>query len=574
MTKVIQQFMWTYQNVLRDLVAVHADLLFKEIGWEVKSQAFLVGVRAPDRPGPNRVCLEPEDGKWSFAKFADLDAAVAASIPKHDLQNLIFDDKTAMREKPENIRCTVVSEEVQRIVANLDTLDDTASFVSQARRVDDYHVVAVLQIPKADLTDLPGLSPARHQGFPLTTHFAHSCIRQILGQAWDLLGTREPGRTRINQSLYPREHARRAASDFLNTVTIMTAGRWQGMDLFTALNDVSTVMYERQESFGRLLLVDPASEEIEYVLKLATPVPLREVRWSRKLIQLSCGDTKLICNGELIFGVGRWTSDQKPVFEVDFFAQRSWTLRRGTQEFLRSNFGDPKIPKAIISQERFLENYGMLFPQASQTASRALWQALRDLEGINHGSLLVVSEDAASEALRLKDQGTVIESTLLTASLLESASRIDGAILVDPEGWCHAIGVIVDGSANSLGSPSRGGRYNAALRYVLVSSPSRMAIVLSDDYTLDVIPLLLKRVSRRAVERMIDQLEVATLDTYHEPRSFLEAHRFYLDVEQCGRVNTAVARIHSEPRKWNTLVINTDPFKPHPGMEPIYWLDE
>jgi hypothetical protein len=99
-----------------------------------------------------------------------------------------------------------------------------------------------------------------------------------------------------------------------------------------------------------------------------------------------------------------------------------------------------------------------------------------------------------------------------------------------------------------------------------------MAIILSDERTLDIIPLLNRRVCRRAVERMIDQLETATLDNYHEPRNFLEAHRFYLDEEQCGRVNRALAKIYSEPREWNTLVIKSDPFTPHPAMEPIYWL--
>src|SRR5690348_8637855 len=77
----------------------------------------------------------------------------------------------------------------------------------------------------------------------------------------------------------------------------------------------------------------------------------------------------------------------------------------------------------------------------------------------------------------------------------------------------HAIGVIVDGSANQLGSPS-------------------------------------------------------------EPRNFLEAHRFYLDEEQCGRVNRALARIHSDPREWNRIVVESASFAPHPAMQPIHWLDD
>src|SRR6185437_16643474 len=136
--------MFTYQNVARGLVANHAELLFKEIGWEVKSQAFLVGIRAPDRPGPNSVCLEPEEGKWPFTPFANLAVAVETAIPTHALQKLCFDDRTAMRRKPENIRRTVVTEQVQRVVADLDSTGDTTSLVTGARRVNDYYVVAIL----------------------------------------------------------------------------------------------------------------------------------------------------------------------------------------------------------------------------------------------------------------------------------------------------------------------------------------------------------------------------------------------------------------------------------------------
>jgi Probable sensor domain DACNG/Probable sensor domain DACNH/DisA bacterial checkpoint controller nucleotide-binding len=572
MPKVTTQFMWTYQNVFRSTVARQANFLFNEIGWEEKAQVFVLGVRASDCPGPNPVCLEPEDDKWSFNPFANLATEVWAAVPKHRLQSMVFDERAAMREKPENIRCQVVCEEVQRVMSQLDSLGDTASFVGPARRVNDYYVVAVLQVPKTELTDLPALVLSNNQG-PQAYSFVHACIRQVLLQAWDILGTREPGRSQISHQLLPRELAARAASDLLNTITAITAGPGQGVSLFTVLNEISGQMYERQESVGGIILASRESNDIEYILKLDTKVPLREVRWSRKLIQLACDEAKLICNGVSIFGVGRWKSDPGSSIEIELFGRRSWTLKQGTEELLRAHFGDPKIPKKAISEQRFLENFGMLFPQSSTAVGQQLWKALETMESFDYGSLLIVSIDAAKEAIRLREQGTIIVPTPLSTSLLESASRIDGAILVDADGICHAIGVIVDGASNQLGSPSRGDRYNAAHRYVLVTDTNRMAIVRSDDRTLDVIPLLPKRVSRTAVERMIQKLETATLDNHIEYRSFLESHRFYLDHEQCRRVNSALEKIHKEPREWNKIVLPFALFEPHPGMNPIFWLD-
>lgn len=65
-------------------------------------------------------------------------------------------------------------------------------------------------------------------------------------------------------------------------------------------------------------------------------------------------------------------------------------------------------------------------------------------------------------------------------------SRIDGAVLACPNGVCHAIGVILDGQADPGCTPARGSRYNSALRYV-VGKP-RLAVVVSEDRTVDVIP--------------------------------------------------------------------------------------
>lgn len=72
-----------------------------------------------------------------------------------------------------------------------------------------------------------------------------------------------------------------------------------------------------------------------------------------------------------------------------------------------------------------------------------------------HGSMIVVAEDAACEANRLCKQGTRIVPTKLTESLLRSVSGIDGTILLDPAGLCHAIGIILDGEATDECTPSR-----------------------------------------------------------------------------------------------------------------------
>jgi hypothetical protein len=62
--------------------------------------------------------------------------------------------------------------------------------------------------------------------------------------------------------------------------------------------------------------------------------------------------------------------------------------------------------------------------------------------------MIIYVTDAATEATRLSRQGMLVTPVLLNDELLASFSKIDGSILCDPDGVCHAIGVILDGAAN------------------------------------------------------------------------------------------------------------------------------
>ena len=186
--------------------------------------------------------------------------------------------------------------------------------------------------------------------------------------------------------------------------------------------------------------------------------------------------------------------------------------------------------------------------------------------------MVVIAGDAATEAARLSRQGMVVKPTLLTAELLHRASRIDGTILVDPFGVCHALGVILDGLANERCTPSRGSRYNSAVRYVYSSTSRRMALVQSTDGTMDILPLLRPRISRDAVEAKVKEIEEATPENFHSARLFVDEKRFYLSEDQCRRANAALDRIESMPYKENTIRIITQRIVPNSEMNDSYYV--
>ena len=96
--------------------------------------------------------------------------------------------------------------------------------------------------------------------------------------------------------------------------------------------------------------------------------------------------------------------------------------------------------------------------------------------------------------------------------------------------------------------------------------------MVSDDHTVDIIPLLRPQIDRDDIEQNISFLEKATLDDYHKPRMWLDEHRFYLNGEQCDRVNSALDRIEQLPREVGEIVILTNRFKPDSLMDESYFL--
>ena len=79
------------------------------------------------------------------------------------------------------------------------------------------------------------------------------------------------------------------------------------------------------------------------------------------------------------------------------------------------------------------------------------------------------------------------------AENLKRITEIDGAIMIDTSGNCHAYGVILDGmcTPNSKGDMARGARFNSTKTYIegrkLQSGDSWLGIVISEDGMFDLL---------------------------------------------------------------------------------------
>jgi len=199
------------------------------------------------------------------------------------------------------------------------------------------------------------------------------------------------------------EIVRRAASSFMRSSFI--ADKHAMSDLFEDMNRPSQLRYEGKTGVGRLVLAAADDPNVEYVLRLASPVPLSETRWARKLLQMATADTALIVEYGLISGLGRVSDVSAPPFCVEFLDHHQWDFRCGEQILLRSRFGEVQLPQEPIGKERFIDNMRRVFQGIGEPAIARFRIVLDLLSQLRHGSSLVIATDAAEEAQRLVRQG-------------------------------------------------------------------------------------------------------------------------------------------------------------------------
>ena len=153
-----------------------------------------------------------------------------------------------------------------------------------------------------------------------------------------------------------------------------------------------------------------------------------------------------------------------------------------------------------MSPSLFVDSMRRVFASVSDDNIRSIWRLAQTAVGQSKGTMLVVTTAAAQEAKRLAPQALAIEPQTIDSALLRSLTKIDGAVLLTPDGTRHAVGVILDGIATGVGDPGRGARYNSAVRYTASSAPCLIVIV-SEDGMIDVHPELAPRVRRRTWNR-------------------------------------------------------------------------
>ena len=481
--------MWEHQSLFRVSAQLFAEGVFNLLDRSLRPEVFLLGfASAKDFDEPEAVVLEPASVRYDPADFKDVKAQAATleadAGPQGSVYHLHRNDHDRFEKQHwYELMCQATHTTLDALTAGRH--ENRRSFCSTPVSLQGYLVTVVLQLA-ADCYDgyygLPKSSSARVGNLPhaAVIEFLHDCSRAL----------READTADNDQPMLDRDYNEVLRSAGRRLMLRVAPAGTQG--LYDACNGVAALRHEGDEGIGTMLVSRRLHPAIVPVLTLETPVPTRDHRSIRKLLELSEGHTALISDASHVFGLGQLVPESDAQFEplvtVHFTNHYSWEMSHAGHVLMRVVSNTPRLPQGRVAAENFARIIRIVFPGLDVDSTDYLWDLAQKATTQPNGTILLITTGAAQEALRLTRQCFRVVPRIMTPTVLRLVTNIDGAVLIEPNGMCHAIGAILDGLATNKGDSSRGARYNGALRYVSSSKFPVLAIVVSEDGWIDLLP--------------------------------------------------------------------------------------
>ncbi|HEX6247809.1 MAG TPA: diadenylate cyclase [Nocardioidaceae bacterium] len=578
MTEHLDQSMWGYQRQFRISLDGAADRALDQIGAILSPQAYVVGF-AGDGDDTGQVCLETREGSTPRFTSEDFGGVVLDAKRRyqesqvHDMDFPTEEMRTARHGWfRDSARAAAVEAAMERAPAG----EGRTFFVGESATVGEYDVHPVISVDAEALDALPRLETTHVDGTPITVSLAHGIISELLRTATHaLLAAKPPRAISPIEDDVPTDAVRRAANHLVFS-TALIAGQTMAKGLFDSFEALASTAYEGRSGSGTVVLAADGHPHVDVAIRLRSPISVRERLQFRKLLELTDDQLGLLIDGTTIYGLGaiseQYDGRTEDLFRFSVLEQGVWTLAHHSAPLLRVANGHPHLPRPRMSPSLFVDSMRRVFAHVDDHDIRAIWRLAQTAVSQGKGTMLVITTAAEQEAQRLAPQALAIDPQPIGSRMLKALTKIDGAVLLTPDGTCHAVGVILDGIATGVGDPGRGARYNSAVRYTAASSAPCLIVIVSDDGMIDVHPELAPRVRPEDVEQALFDLEAiggaeqVDLESFYAARERLRLFAFYLSAGQCDRANEVVARVEQQRFAQTGMRLAVVPFTPDARM--------
>jgi hypothetical protein len=577
--KMIMQFMWSYQHTFRTSVITGLRMALDEVGFSGDVDVLLVGLQAAGTHA-FPICIEPEEGPYDPAMLSSVERRGRELYGQHPDRDMWYSDSRFRIEIPARLQREMRAKAIEELLASSRPGADRTFFASMPVRVDDYDVHVVASIDRAALAAVPQLHTTLRDRMRIYPSLVHAIIDDALRRAVRALYMPDPGRDLVVLQALSPEIAQSAATAFVRSV-FTCADYLFGERSSVTVNAISALPYEGRPGSGRLIIAKADHPAVDVLMKFDAKVDINNTQAVRKILEASGSEGDLLSTGDKILGLGRLTADydaaSETAFIISVIARGIWELSHADQVLMTVRDGTPHLPRPPLDAAYFTDVVERLLPGADQPRLLTLAEAAGQHQ---HGAMLIISSDAAAEARRLAPQAWTVEPVRLAPELLRQLTAMDGGVLIDSQGHCHAIGVILDGRACGAEDPARGSRFNNAVRYLESEAPQAVVVVYSADGGIDILPRIRSRVKRSVVQQVVEQyLSLATTPGKYqfgraEAWDRVSQLRFYLSEDQCRLVNEARAALDRWDEENGHMRIIEQPFSPNPEMNDTYWLPE
>ena len=577
--------MWQWQVHFMLSCKIGAESLFGEIDNRLMPTAFLLGFGLDGNDSRPPICYEPEKMEFLDKEFSNIDE-VAKHFSETDPRRNMFYSGGMQGEMNERRKQKNFREAIKYILDNTSLFNDKIHFVAAGVARDGYMVYVVLQLNKVVYSNYQFLHYVDPEEY-LERHlsFIGATVSGFLEDCMYRLHLPEAGKERGPERNYD-ELLRMAAKNFLYTIALV--GRSNGFHtIYPASNALSLTMYEGKENTGHLIICRKHHPNLEMSLELASAFKIKEYRKLRKLLELTDEHTGAITDGDFVLGLGKikssYDGNKEDVFHIHFRGLHCYDVMHQEQPVLLMRYGLPEQVAQPIGYQKFIADAERVFSNITPEQIANLYVLANAAIETRRGCMLVFIADAEEEAKRLGKQCIAIKPKKLDRESIQALTSIDGALIIDIDGYAHAKGVILDGVVGLEGDASRGSRYNSALTYHEYRGWDKptMIVVVSEDGMVDVIPDLMPAIRHSEILQFIKTLESLNSDvtfnsqSYHDTMDLLKRRAFYLTQAECDQINILKASLlELHKKKGNTGWIVYDDFTPDPHMNERFYIPE
>jgi len=577
--------MWGFQQHFQISLKVRVEELFKALDPNFEVEVFLLGLVRNESPTNHPVCLEPEECGFEPHHFASVREDAKHFLAVASDRNLMATHPTHQRSIERRRERRAEKNAVMKAIEDRHHYANDEFFFSGFMPVADYDVGVVFRLHhKHGISHYQLPHVYAEDRYQVPASLTEAVAKLFLQECCASFYVPDPENVADYDGLKTDEILARAG-DRLMEAPIFAGRGIEGLyGLFKACNFISSLTYERATSVGEMLIARQDHPNIQATLTLEKPLSLHQHRAVRKLLEISSVGDAILTNGASVTGFGKffgnYDESKADLLRVRFTGYHKWELCHADHKLMRVDFGKPALPLPPLNQQRFTDDLERIFKGISQSAIKNLFELSEEACRQRHGTVLVMTPEAASESKRLASQATGLVPVSLTPKLLKSVTAIDGAVMLDTNGICHAIGVILDGEAVEFGNPARGARYNSSLRYAAQMDARKkdcVVVVVSEDGTAEWIPELNPRISRnilKSKEAEADLILSKTEISYRDATMLLNwasENRFYLPqsfCEKANRIAEARKKLYDEGKI--NFYFGFGSFEPHPIMSDDY----